>query len=138
MQTCTLWRGNQLGMRRAPVAQFVPLHAGLGIVTVRCNLHGGARPMFVVPADHADQFLPQSVPPQAELILLDRMHAELGSLARAYPLRPHVAQQPVREEPKLVRCIGQIGTDNLGAKAWFAQSDAIRPAGQVAIQSAPW
>ena len=63
---------------RVGVAVLVPLDAGLGVVAVGRDLHRRPGPVLVEPAEAADELLLQPVAPQAELVRLDGVDAELG------------------------------------------------------------
>src|SRR5262249_12696486 len=82
--------GDVLLVRGADVADAVPGDAGLRVVAVGRDLHGGAGAVLVVPAESADELLVPAVAPQGELVLLDGVDAELALLAGPDTLRPGV------------------------------------------------
>ena len=99
-------RGGELFVRRAGVAKLVPHYPGLGVVAVRGDLHGGARPVLVEPAQWADVLFLPAVAPQIEAVGFERVDAELGLLACLDPLGPGVAEQLMREQAEVVRSLG--------------------------------
>src|SRR5688572_29818695 len=90
-------------MMRTEIADLVPADAGLRVIPVGGDLHYRARPMLIVPAEAADEFLFPAVAPQLKLVRLHRMHAKLGAFTRPHAFRPGVAIKRVREQPELVR-----------------------------------
>src|SRR5262245_21400126 len=102
------------------VADLVPLHSGLSVVAVGRDLHRCPRTMFVVPAQLAYPLGRPAVSPQLQPVWLDGMHAKLGLLAAADPLRPGVSQQTIGKEPKLMRSGGgEHNSRELRSKAWL-------------------
>ncbi len=70
------------------------------------------------------------------MVLFDGMHAELTRFAAADPFRPDVAEQPVGEQPELVR--GRGGHRDpaaLCAVAGMLQGDRVAPGGQIDVHA---
>ena len=118
---------------------FVPLDAGLRIVSVGRDLHGGPRAVLVKPADLADELLADAISPEAQVIGLDRVNAELGLLACLQPFGPGVAEQTVGEQTKLVG-LAQLSCDlqlnALGAEAGLLKGDLVLACGQLDVHRA--
>src|SRR5207244_1907059 len=92
-----------LQMMRAEVAELVPLHAGLRVIAVGRDLHHGAWPMLVVPAEAAHEFLLPAVTPEFELVLLDGVNAKFRGFAGAHALGPGIPEECVGQQAKLIR-----------------------------------
>ena len=91
-----------MSQRFAVVAVLIPLHARLGVIAVGRDLHIGPRPVLVKRADAADELLCGTVAPQFQFVLDHPVHPEFGPFPAAHAFGPHIAQQPVRQEAKLV------------------------------------
>ena len=59
--------------------------------------------VLVVPTESANELGLPAVPPQFELVRLDRVDAELRRLTAADVLRPGVAEQAVGKQPEVMR-----------------------------------
>ena len=131
VQAAALGGRDVLRVRRAVVADLVPLHAGPGVVAVGGDLHRRARAVLVEPAEAADELRRPPVAPQLQLVRLDRVDAELAGLAAADPLGPGVAEQAVGKEPELVRRRdGHRHPASFGPEAGALQGDGVAPGGR--------
>src|SRR5262249_12447903 len=87
--------------------------------------------VVVIPADVADELLGQTVAPEAELVRLDGVHAELDGIAGAAPLWPRVTEQPVREEAEMEGFFSQCRLHALGSETGMRQADFAAAGGHV-------
>ena len=88
--------------------------------------------MLVEPAQATDQLFLPPVPPQLEVILLDRVDPKLRLLARANALGPGVPQESIRQQPELQRLRGgERHPAALRAKPGLLKDDVIVARGQI-------
>ena len=101
VQPGALRGGDELPVVGAGVADGVPAHAGLRVIPVGGDLHGGARSVLVEPADGPHELLLPPVAEQLELVRLAGVDAEFRLLPGADAPGPGVSQQAVGEQPEL-------------------------------------
>src|ERR1700729_1166186 len=65
------------------------------------------------------------------------MHPKFRAFPGAYPFRPHIPKQSVREEAELVWLAADTDSDYLGAEAMPGQCHAVGAVRQVAIKCTP-
>src|SRR5579864_5132612 len=119
---------------RACVSVLVPLDAGLRIVAVRADLHGGPRPVLVVPAEIAYEFLLPPVAPEAKFVGLGGMNAEFRPFPGFHPLRPCIAQEAIRKQAKMVElAFLDLHPHALRAEAWLVERYLVRPWSQLGM-----
>src|SRR5262245_31233288 len=102
IETRTPRPGDKLGVLRAAVAAPVPFHTSLAVIAVGGALHHGARAMLVKPAEQPDKFLLPAIAPKTQPVRFRRMDPKFAALARLYPFWPHITQDTVREQAKLI------------------------------------
>src|SRR5712691_2775647 len=95
-------RFHDLLMMWTQISNLVPPNPNSSVVAVGRNLHHCPRPVFVVPAQPADEFFVPPVSPQFDLERLDRMNAKFRRFPAAHELRPGVTEQTVGEESEMV------------------------------------
>ena len=112
---------------RVGVAELVPGDAGLRVIAVGRDLHRGPRAMLVKPTQAADELFLETIPPETQVIGLDRVDPELGHLASLDPLGPGIAEQAVREQAKLIRRLARSDLDPhaLGAEAGLLKRNLV-------------
>src|SRR5437870_6130877 len=92
--------------------------------------------MVVIPADVAHKFFAIAIAPQAELVRLDRVDAELDRVSGAAPLWPGIAEEPVGKKAELDGSSGAKRHRNtLGAVASLIQTNLIIAWRQIRIDS---
>src|SRR5205823_14911187 len=102
----------------------VPAHARLDKMPIGQRLHAGARTVIIVPADVAYKLFAITIPPQTELVGLDRVDAKLHRVAAAAPFGPGIAEQAIGEQPKMDRPrIAKRDVHAFGAEPRFTQAD---------------
>ena len=117
---------DELAERLAVIPELVPLHACLCVVAVGCDLHRGTGAVLVEGADTSDELFLCSVSPEFEFVLLDGVHAEFRTFPGAHALGPHVSQQAVGEQPKVMRIpVSHCHGDDLGAITFPAEHDLV-------------
>src|SRR5205814_10036411 len=123
---------------RVGVAVLVPFDAGSGVIAIGRDLHRGPRAVLVEPAQAADVLFFDPVPPETELIRLDRVHSELGLLARLDPLGPGVAEEAIRQEPEVMQrsSWGDLHLGALGPVAGLLERQLVRTRWQVDVDRA--
>src|ERR1700733_5521430 len=91
--------------------------------------------MLVVPTEHADKFLFETISPESELIGFRTMATNLRCLIGANPLRPHESQDAIAQQAKLVGCTrSQSADDPLGAVSIFGERYSIAVWRNVAVE----
>ena len=118
--------GHQLGMVRAAIAGLVPLDAALGIVAIGRNLHDGAWPVLIKPAQQLHKLPFPAITPEAEAIGFGGMDTKLGPFPRLHRPRPDIAQQTIGQQAELIGP-GRVNRhgDTLGTKAILHQRHPI-------------
>src|SRR5262245_51760432 len=137
VQPRPLRRSDHLPVVGADVADSVPAYSRLRVVAIRRDLHCGARAVLVVPAQAAKELLVQPVAEQLQLVLLDGVNAKLRLFSRADALWPGVAEQPIREQAKVMRDVLRHSQgDTLGTEFRVMQGDAIWLGREVTVDGA--
>ena len=118
---------------------LIPLQARLSEIAIRQQFPVRVRAVLIHPPDHAHELFLEAVPPKRQLILLGSVDPMFGPLSAPYPLRPHVAEQPVAKQSEVERRItADRGVGGFGTIAGFAQRHTISAGLQIAVVSALW
>ena len=124
--------GHKLRVVRAAVTGLVPLHAGLGVITIGGDLHGGPGTVFVEPAQQADQLAFPPVSPEAEAVRFGRVDAKLGAFARLHLAGPDVTEDPIGEQAEVVRLgLGEIESHPFRTETRGHERDVVLARGEI-------